>query len=157
MALTPKQRRFVDEYLVDLNATQAAIRAGYSEKTARQIADQNLSKLYIKSAIESRMKDREQRIEITQDKVLKDLEAIKQHAMQISHDAQGNAYMNNYASAIKATELQGKHLGMFKEKVELTGANGGPIETSNTFDTSKLSTAALKEIIEASKGEANKS
>lgn len=49
--LTPKQSAFVDEYLVDLNATQAAIRAGYSEKTAKDIGYQNLAKLYIVEAI----------------------------------------------------------------------------------------------------------
>lgn len=51
--LTPKQKRFIDEYLVDFNATKAAIRAGYSAKTARQIGQQNLSKLDIREAIKS--------------------------------------------------------------------------------------------------------
>ena len=54
MALTPKQRRFVDEYLIDLNATQAAIRAGYKKNTARQIGSENLSKPAIAKAISSR-------------------------------------------------------------------------------------------------------
>ena len=49
--LTPKQARFVQEYLIDLNATQAAIRAGYSEHTARQVASENLSKPYIVKAV----------------------------------------------------------------------------------------------------------
>lgn len=76
MALTPKQRRFVDEYLVDLNATQAAIRAKYSKKTARQIGEENLSKPDIQAAIATRMKAREARTEITQDKVLRELAKI---------------------------------------------------------------------------------
>lgn len=76
MALTAKQQRFVDEYLIDLNATQAAIRAGYSKKTARQIADQNLSKLDIKAALEKRMQSRSARTEITQDMVLRELAKI---------------------------------------------------------------------------------
>lgn len=76
MALTAKQQRFVDEYLIDLNATQAAIRASYSKKTARQIADQNLSKLDIKAAIEKRMQSRSDRTGITQDKVLRKLAKI---------------------------------------------------------------------------------
>ena len=76
MALTAKQQRFVDEYLIDLNATQAAIRAGYSKKTARQIADQNLSKLDIKTALEKRMQSRSARTEITQDMVLRELAKI---------------------------------------------------------------------------------
>ncbi|MGY2271036.1 MULTISPECIES: terminase small subunit [Pseudomonas] len=76
MALTAKQQRFVDEYLIDLNATQAAIRAGYSKRTARQIADQNLSKLDIKAALEKRMQSRSARTEITQDMVLRELAKI---------------------------------------------------------------------------------
>tara|TARA_R110001606_G_scaffold30344_1_gene93794 strand:- start:37595 stop:38209 length:615 start_codon:yes stop_codon:yes gene_type:complete len=76
MALTPKQRRFVDEYLIDLNATQAAIRAKYSKKSARQIGEENLSKPDIQAAIAVRMKQREKRTEITQDMVLKELARI---------------------------------------------------------------------------------
>jgi phage terminase small subunit len=52
--MTPKQTRFIDEYLIDLNATQAAIRAGYSKKTARQMGTENLSKPYIKVELEKR-------------------------------------------------------------------------------------------------------
>lgn len=70
--LTARQQRFIDEYLVDLNATQAAIRAGYSAKTARQIGEQNLSKVDIARAITEAKKAREVRIEITQDRVLKE-------------------------------------------------------------------------------------
>ena len=76
MALNNKQRRFVDEYLIDLNATQAAIRAGYSAKTAGQIGDENLKKPEIKQAVSDRMKDREQRTGITQDMVLRELAKI---------------------------------------------------------------------------------
>lgn len=76
MALTAKQQRFVDEYLIDLNATQAAIRAGYSQKTARSISNENLTKPDIQAAIEKGMKDRSGRVEITQDMVLKELAKI---------------------------------------------------------------------------------
>ena len=68
--LTPKQQRFVEEYLVDLNATQAAIRAGYSEKTAQEIGAQNLSKLMVATAIAEAQAARSERTEITQDRVL---------------------------------------------------------------------------------------
>ena len=71
--LKERQKRFVDEYLIDLNATQAAIRAGYSPKTAYSIGDENLKKPEIQEYISERMKDREKRTEITQDKVLKEL------------------------------------------------------------------------------------
>lgn len=73
MALTPKQARFVEEYLVDLNATQAAIRAGYSEKTAYSIGEENLRKPEIASAVQSAMAERSKRTEITADRVLKEL------------------------------------------------------------------------------------
>lgn len=76
MALTPKQRRFVDEYLIDLNATQAAIRAKYSVKTAASIGEENLRKPEIAEAVLQRMKDREKRTEITQDRVLTELAKI---------------------------------------------------------------------------------
>ena len=76
MALNEKQRRFVDEYLIDLNATQAAIRAGYSDKTAGSQAFDLLKKPEIESYISERMKDRESRTQITQDRVLKELAKI---------------------------------------------------------------------------------
>ena len=70
--LTPKQQAFVAEYLVDLNATQAAIRAGYSAKTAEQQASRLLSNAKVAEAIAERMKERASRTEITQDRVLKE-------------------------------------------------------------------------------------
>jgi len=73
MALTAKQQRFVDEYLKDLNATQAAIRAGYSKKTASVIGAQNLAKLNIQSVIARRMEARGQKAAITQEMVLERL------------------------------------------------------------------------------------
>lgn len=76
MALTGKQRRFVAEYLIDLNATQAAIRAGYSERTAAAIGAENLRKPQIVDALAVSMKDREDRTEITQDRVLRELAKI---------------------------------------------------------------------------------
>lgn len=76
MALTAKQQRFVEEYLVDLNATQAAIRAGYSADTARQTASENLSKPDIASAIEEAQARRSMRTNITQDQVVRELARI---------------------------------------------------------------------------------
>ena len=62
--MTPKQQRFVEEYLVDLNATQAAMRAGYSAKTARQMASENLSKPDIQDAVAREQEARSKRLEI---------------------------------------------------------------------------------------------
>ena len=71
--LTPKQARFVEEYLIDLNATQAAIRAGYSEKTAKEQGCQLLTKLNIAEAIAEAQAERSERTGITQDMVLREL------------------------------------------------------------------------------------
>lgn len=76
MALRGKQQRFVDEYLIDRNATQAAIRAGYSEKTAQQMGSENLLKPVIQSAIAKGEAELAERTKITQDKVMKELEKI---------------------------------------------------------------------------------
>lgn len=74
--LTDKQKRFITEYLVDLNATQAAIRAGYSAKTAQAIGTENLSKPLIQAALQEAMQKRSRRTEITQDRVLLELARI---------------------------------------------------------------------------------
>lgn len=78
MALTQKQRLFVDEYLIDLNATQAAIRAGYSKRTAGQIGDENLKKPQIAQAIKAAMESRNKRAQIDADYVLRRLVEIDQ-------------------------------------------------------------------------------
>jgi phage terminase small subunit len=75
-ALPPKRQRFVEEYLIDLNATQAAIRAGYSLKTAGSIGEEVLKKPEIQEAIQAAMKARSERTEITADRVLKELARI---------------------------------------------------------------------------------
>ncbi|MEM9223461.1 MAG: terminase small subunit, partial [Pseudomonadota bacterium] len=82
MVLTPKQRRFVEEYLVDLNATQAAIRAGYSQKTARSIGQQNLTKLDITHALADAMKERTERTELSADWVIQRLRENVERSMQ---------------------------------------------------------------------------
>jgi phage terminase small subunit len=69
--MTPKQQRFCDEYLIDLNATQAAIRAGYSEKNARNIASENLAKPNINAYITDRMAEKESELIADQDEVLR--------------------------------------------------------------------------------------
>lgn len=132
--LTPKQAKFVDEYLIDLNATQAAIRAGYSKKTAGQIGEQNLKKLEIQKAIQEAQSNLSERTKITQDYVLSNLKKVVDRCMQA--EAVENAFTVNadgemaqiYAfkenGALKGLELLGKHLGMFKEQVEHSGQIG---------------------------------
>lgn len=74
--LTAKQALFVSEYLLDLNATQAAIRAGYSKKTAKEIGYENLTKLHIAAAISKKFDARVERTEVTQDAVVAELARI---------------------------------------------------------------------------------
>ena len=101
--LTPKQHKFVEEYMVDLNATQAAIRAGYSKKTAGQIGEQNLKKLEIKSEIDLLRAEQSKKLEITKEGLLQDLMDIKKSSKD-----------NFPPAAIKAIEVIGKWLGMDK-------------------------------------------
>lgn len=108
MALTPKQERFVQEYLVDLNATQAAIRAGYSAKTASRIGPELLVKTCISEAIQKAMKKREKRTEVTQDYVIAKLREIAEKDASDGPDSD-----LKYSSKIKALELLGKHVGAF--------------------------------------------
>jgi phage terminase small subunit len=94
--LTPKQQRVVDEYLVDLNATQAAIRAGYSEKTAYSIGNENLSKPEIAKAIEGSQTARAKRTKITADHVLTELGKLGFSNMQdyMKAGANGDPYLD---------------------------------------------------------------
>ena len=109
--LTDKQKRFVAEYLVDLNATQAAIRAGYSKKTADRIGPELLGKTCVSEAIQVAMRDREKRTEITQDRVLNELGKVAFAKAADYTDA-----TLKYSNKIRALELIGKHLGMFDGK-----------------------------------------
>lgn len=125
--LTPKQHAFCQEYIVDLNATQAAIRAGYSAKTAEFIGYQQLQKTLVASTIQVLMDKRSKEVGITAADVLRDINLVKADAMAKVKDKDGNQTMINHAAALKALELQGKHLKMFTDKLEHTGADGAPI------------------------------
>ena len=121
MALNRRQSLFVAEYLKDLNASAAARRAGYSEKTAFRSGIENMQKPAITEAIAAAMKDRSERVQITADKVLTDIELIKADAMREASDKDGNLAMVNHAAALKACELQGRHLQMWTDKIKVDG------------------------------------
>lgn len=127
--LTAKQQRFCDEYLIDLNATQAAIRAGYSKKTARQIATDNLSKVYIKEYIEARMAEKEAKLIADQDEVLKYLTAVlRGESLSTELVVEGTGDGCSEARTIqkepsekdklKAAELLGKRYGIYTDKIQ---------------------------------------
>ena len=134
MALTDRQAKFVDEYLVDLNATQATIRAGYSEKRAAEIGYQQLQKTTVQTAISAAMEKRSKRVQRTADDVMRDLAAIRADAMQIVHDKDGNAVMLDKPSAIKTLELEGKHLAMWTDKQQLSGDVGLTVKVTRYSD-----------------------
>lgn len=146
--LTAKQQRFVDEYLIDLNATQAAIRAGYSVNTAQEQGSQNLSKLMVQQAIAEKMAERSKRTGVNQDRVVlelakiafvkltdivtsegkiketatdDDLSCIESVKYKRSDSDTGSSVEREVkiASKLKALELLGKHLGMWNDKVDL--------------------------------------
>ena len=134
MALTDKQTKFVDEYLVDLNATQACIRAGYSAKTADRIGPELLGKTCVAEAVKAAMEKRSKRVQRTADDVMRDLAAIRADAMQIVHDKDGNAVMLDKPSAIKTLELEGKHLAMWTDKQQLSGDVGLTVKVTRFSD-----------------------
>jgi phage terminase small subunit len=161
--LTAKQARFVQEYLVDLNATQAAIRAGYSAHTAKDIGAENLSKPAIQAALVIAQQARAIRTEVTQDRVLLELarivcfdlrklyrddgtlKAVPELDDEAASVLAGVDVFEEFVGRGKDRELVGhtkkakipdkvaalslamRHLGMLKDKVEMTGKDGAPL------------------------------
>lgn len=146
--MTEKQKRFVEEYLIDLNATQAAIRAGYSVKTANEQSSQLLAKLSIQRAVSEAMAERSKRTGVNQDRVIIELARIAFAKMTDIVDDQGKIKNDaaeddlaciesvkykesesdtgssierevKISSKLKALELLGKHLGMWNDKLDL--------------------------------------
>ena len=143
--LTAKQQRFCDEYLVDLNATQAAIRAGYSKKTASVIGIENLRKPYIREYIDKRLAEKEAELIADQDEVLKYLTSVmrreKNEHVVVTTSEEKTTYVPDetgkmrrqtvkkeipqiveipakLSDANKAAELLGKAHGLYTEKIE---------------------------------------
>lgn len=132
MALTDKQETFIREYLVDLNATQAAIRAGYSEKTAGSTGHENLKKPEIASRITELQNKRADQVELDANWVLTNLKNVVERSLQqeavMKFDYEERKLMKtgeyqfDSQGANRALELIGKHLGMFRDKLDITGS-----------------------------------
>jgi phage terminase small subunit len=112
--LTPKQQRFVAEYLLDLNAAAAARRAGYSERTADRQGHQNLRKPEIADAVAEAQRERAERVELTQDWVL----------AHLRHESQLTGKDASHSARVAALKLIGLHLGMFPRKHVVQGPKG---------------------------------
>lgn len=148
MALTEKQKRFVEEYLIDLNATQSAIRAGYSVKNADKIGSELLGKTRVAEAISEKMAERSKRTGVNQDRVVLELAKLAFVKMTDVVDNQGKIKSNareddlaciesvkykkstsetgssierevKISPKLKALELLGKHLGMWNDKLDV--------------------------------------
>lgn len=146
--LTEKQQRFVDEYLIDLNGTQAAIRAGYSAKTANEQASRMLANVSIQQAVSEAMAERSKRTGVNQDRIILELAKIAFLKMTDVVDSEGRIKENaseddlaciesikykhsdtetgssterevKTASKLKAMELLGKHLGMWNDRLDV--------------------------------------
>ncbi len=125
--LTPKQEAFCTEYMIDLNATQAAIRAGYSEDTARQIASQNLSKVNVADRIAELQAERSNRTLVDADYVIKGLLEVHKRCLQAEpvmvrgEDGmeESGEFKFEHSGANKSLELLGKHLGIFTDKLDI--------------------------------------
>ena len=133
MALTEKQKRFANEYLIDLNATQAAIRAGYSKKTAQQIASENLLKPVIKKYIDEQMAKKESQLIAKQDEVLKYLTAVlrgESQSTEIVVEGRGDGWSEarvvkkepSEKDRLRAAEMLAKRYGLLTDKVSLETA-----------------------------------
>lgn len=145
--LTAKQEAFCLEYLKDLNATQAAIRAGYGEKTARQVGSENLSKLDISEKIAELMEKRNEKVKIDAEWVLNQAVKLHERCMQevapildregenVKDEDGNNIYKFDAVGAKGSLELIGKHVDVaaFKERVE----HSGSIETMSDEELNK--------------------
>jgi phage terminase small subunit len=111
LELTPRQKAFVKEYLKDLNGAQAAIRSGYSPKTARHQAQRLLTKAHVARAVQDGMTRRAKKVDLTAENILESIMDIRQMAVD----------QNKLPDALKANELLGKHLKLFTDRLEHTG------------------------------------
>lgn len=128
MPLNAKQARFVEEYLVDLNATQAAIRAGYSEASAHAQGHRLLKDAEVAEAIAAAQQKRAEKVGLSAEKVLAELQDIGFGKVEIDVDAEGVPVVPlRYEHKLKALELLGKHLALFTEKHEHSGTGGQPL------------------------------
>lgn len=159
--LTPKQRAFVKEYIIDFNATRAAIKAGYSENRASEIGYQLLHKTTVQEAIRIETEARNRRVEINQDRIVQELEVIALSKITDYAEVKGNKVkvkdtdqmdQDNIAAIseikegkdgigikthdkLKAIELLGKHMGMWKDEKQETNTNVNvSIDIDREFD-----------------------
>ena len=142
--MTYKQKRFCDEYLIDLNATQAAIRAGYTEKYAHTNANKLLQNTTIKNFLAERMKEKESKLIADQNEVLEYLTKVlrgEEKDENLSVNALGELErleVRKQANQLKAAETLAKYHGLLTDKVEVKGELNNPFEGLTTEELKKL-------------------
>jgi phage terminase small subunit len=177
--ITEKQAAFCREYLVDLNATQAAIRAGYSEKTAKSIGQENLTKPDVQAEVQRLMENRAKRTEIKADRVLQELaamafydpgdlasheikkpedianlpEELRRCIIGWSWDRNGN-FTLKLSGKTQQLDLIGRHLKMFTDRTEHTGPDGEPLNQAVGLSAEQL--AAVERVRQIRESETGK-
>lgn len=135
--LSPRRQRFVDEYVVDFNGTQAAIRAGYAPKAANEQAARLLANASVKAAVEERRKSiRKRTVDYRQYLIKKSRKIIDKCTDEKWNPQGANGAIRNMVDI----------LGLKTEKHEISGPNGTPIQIE--YDYSKLSTEEIKQLID---------
>jgi phage terminase small subunit len=116
--LTPQQKQFVEEYLVDMNGSQAAIRAGYAKKGSEKQASQLLRRPHVRKALNERMGEAKTKTGVTAEFVINKI-AKTIHAAEMD---------SKHNDVLRGCELLGRHLGMFVERTEISGKDGEAIQ-----------------------------
>lgn len=165
--LSPRREAFCREFVVDFDATKAALRIGHEEHGAAAAGKRYLSVPEVQREISLLTSMKSDRLKVTEDYTLHVLIDTVERCRQARPvlDKQGKrvfaetpdgeiacAYQFNANAVLKGVELLGKHLKMFTDKIELTGKNGGKIETETTFTTAEEAARAYEEAIRATKG-----
>lgn len=142
--ITAKQLRFAQEYVVDRNATQAAIRAGYTKRSACSVAHEILQKPEVRAEVDRLTAELAEKAKIKAEDIVRDLIEVKDRCMQkapvMTFTAAGpmqaiddegrNVWKFDANGANKSLELLGKPIGMFVDRKELTGRGGGPLQVN---------------------------
>lgn len=137
VVLTPKMLKFVEEMLVDMDPQRACVRAGYASKNPKEAAYKLMKHPLVKAHLESRMGERTERLDLTADFVIMKLMSIVQKTEK-----------ENPTAALRGLELLGKHLGMYRDRQEISGPDGAAIQmqekvTQSAADfTSRISSLA---------------
>jgi phage terminase small subunit len=139
--LTPQQEQFVTEYLIDLNGRQSAIRAGYKEKGSEKQASQLLRRPHIRKALNEKMGKRESKTGITAEFVIN----------KIAKTIQAAEIDSKHNDVLRGCELLGRHLGMFVERTEISGADGAAIQYEKVTEDATTFTSAIASLASRSR------